>query len=143
MNYRLVSILALLIVFQTSFSVSFSQSSKLNSISGRYLIIDDFSTFFKESGENVTTENFQLYNITEDESSKPIFVAVSELSNVVKFSIEASSSTNENQRRCKLTIKKEEYLNTFRLVLFNMNVEFIVSDNIAVPINDFFDTIKL
>jgi hypothetical protein len=116
---------------------SFSQNIITEEIKDRYLIIDDFSKFFTEKDGNFTTESFQLYNIFEEESSKPIHVGIIEIPNVVKFSIESSSSVYENQRRCKLTIRKENYLSTFIKVLSIMDVQYIVTNGEIRKVEDF------
>lgn len=129
----------MLLLVQT---ITFAQAEPLNNIDGRYLIIEDISTFFKDAGEYLVTDNFQLYNIGENESSKPVHVGVNELTNVVKFSIESGSSTHEKQRRCKLTIKKTNYLSTFRLVLYKMEVKYIIYKGNLLSVDDFFNTIQ-
>ena len=131
MKIKHISLLVMLLLVQTTFSFTFAQAEPSNNINGRYLIIDDISTFFRDAGEYMVTDNFQLYNILENESSKPVYVGVTELINVVKFSIESGSSTHENQRRCKLTINKTDYLNTFRLVLSGMEVKYIIHKEIC------------
>lgn len=118
---------------------SFSQSLAKADINGRYVIIDDLTMFFIEKDGNLVAENFQLYNILEDESSKPIFVGVSELPNVVKFSIKSGSIVYENQRACKLVIKKDSYINTFNKVLQTMDVKYIISKGEVKTVDEFFN----
>lgn len=104
----------------------------------RYIIIDNYDSFFGQIENGVVFVKFELINIMEDESSKPVFVSINELNNVVKFSIKSSSEEIPNQRRCFLRINEQNYLITFRLVLDRMNVKHIVYENQLLPVGDFF-----
>ncbi len=109
----------------------------------RYILIEDISTFFvaDESDSNIILCSFDLYNILENESSKPVFVGVNELSEVVKFSIKANSEKFENRRSCVLKMNPQNYLSTFRLVLDRMKVEKVLYKGEFLPVNEFFDKI--
>jgi hypothetical protein len=139
MEKRLVYIY---IIILTGFFVNTAVAQAPQPSDGRYIKIDNFSLFFKEADGNMTTDEFQLYNIMEDESSKPVHVGVYEVINVVKFSIESGSTTYENQRRCKLTIKKDSYIDTFKRVLIKMNVKYVLCNGSFLSLEDFFNSIK-
>lgn len=142
MKTRLLSCLFICFATILSSGYMFSQGVSDNNIKGRYIIVEDLNSFFVEIDDNIVAESFQLYNIMEDESSKPCHVGVNEVTNVVKFSIESSSSTYENQRRCKLIMKKLNYLSTFKYVLKNMEVYYVVYQGTVMTVEDFFITIK-
>jgi len=142
MKTRLLSCLFVCFATILSSGYLYSQGVSDINIKGRYIVVEDLNSFFVEIDENIVAESFQLYNIMEDESSKPCHVGVNEVTNVVKFSIESSSSTHENQRRCKLTMNKINYLSTFRYVLKNMEVDFVVYQGTVLTVADFFITIK-
>jgi hypothetical protein len=107
----------------------------------RYLVVDDLTTFFSGDDCDVTC-NFQLYNIKEDESSKPIYISVSELNNVIDFSIESGSSNYENQRKCTLLMCRENYEETFRLVLYNLKVKYIIYKGNNISSDSFYLLLK-
>ncbi|MDD3741384.1 MAG: hypothetical protein PHH30_09095 [Bacteroidales bacterium] len=109
---------------------------------GRYIVVDDITTFFMlDKTENIIVCNFDLYNIFEQESSKPVFVDVNELTNVVKFGIKSSSEQYENQRSCYLKMNVMNYSSTFRLVLDRMNVKMILYQGEFILVNDFISKI--
>lgn len=113
-----------------------------NIVSDKYLVIDDINSFFENSDGLMIADCFQLYNIYEDESSKPIFIAVTDLSEVIKFSIESSSSTHENQRRCRLVISSNNWESAFYRSVVAMGVKFILVNRIFVSVEEFFKILK-
>jgi len=131
-----------LLVFLTTISLSLYSQIDSNDLNERYLSFNDLATVFVYSDDCVTIESFQLYNIKEGESSKPIHIAVNDLSGVIKFSIESSSSVYENQRRCKLVMYQEQYINTFRLVIYNMGVKFILYNGNRMEVEEFIELLK-
>jgi len=109
---------------------------------GRYIVVDDISTFFVHDTENnLIVCNFELYNIYENESSKPVFVDVNDLSDVVKFGIKSNSEKYENRRSCYLKMIVPNYLSTFRLVMDRMNVKKIQYQGEFISVNDFISKI--
>jgi hypothetical protein len=109
---------------------------------GRYIVVDDVATFFMlDEKENIIVCNFDLYNIFEQESSKPVFVEVNELSNVVKFGIKSTSEQYENRRNCYLKMTILNYTTTFRLVMDRMNVKMILYQGEFISVNDFISKI--
>ncbi len=120
--------------------ISFQLSSQNNQeISNRYIIIDDLDVFFTENKENNGyNAEFELFNIFEGESSKPVFVDVNEVNKVIKFYIKASSGKYENQRTCNIKISKIDYLNTFYNSLRRMNVKYIQSEGQLIKIETYF-----
>ena len=115
---------------------------KTNIIKERYVEINDIDTFFTFSDSQISdTKCFELYNIYEDESSKPVFIDVSDLNNVVKFSIKSGSTNYENQRTCYLRVNKTNHLNTLRLVLIKMKVKYIKINQQFIEIDKFFSKI--
>jgi hypothetical protein len=108
----------------------------------RYLVIDDLNTFFTETECNISCESFQLFNIKENESSKPIYISVSELNNVVDFSIESGSSNYENQRKCRIVLNKENYEDTFRLVLYKLEIKYIIYKGGIISSDSFYLLLK-
>ena len=141
MIIRYIRIVLMISIIQLGCTYLFSQ---VNSQSGsdRYLIFNDLENVFIKSDDIVTIESFQLYNIQEIESSKPIHIAVNEISGVIKFSIESSSTVYENQRRCKLVMSKPDYINTLRLVLYNMGVKYIIHNGNSMEVEEFLNILK-
>lgn len=138
---RYIRVLFYVIVFQFATQFLYSQVNT-ETATGRYLVFQDISTLFNYSEDYVSIDSFQLYNIKESESSKPIHIAVNDLTGVKKFSIESSSSVYENQRRCKLVMNNIDYINTFRLVLYNMEIDHIVYNEETMNVEDFLDLLK-
>jgi hypothetical protein len=127
--------LTVILILLISFNFSYSQDQS------RYLVIDDLNAFFVEKNDEIICD-FQLFNIKDEESSKPSYVSITELKNVIDFSIESKSSTNENQRKCRLVMKTIDYEETFRLVLYKLEVKYIIykgeinsADNFYLIIN--------
>ncbi len=138
MNYKILRIsIVLAICLITNVSV-FSQVATDNTIKGRYLIIEDTQTFFSNQENTMVCESFVLFNILEDESSKPAHVGVTELSDVIKFSIKSNSEKYENQRFCRLVMKAENYKNTFRKVLIKMDVKNILYQGELITVDEFY-----
>jgi len=109
---------------------------------GRYIVVDDITTFFMlDEKESIVVCNFDLYNIFEQESSKPVFVEVNELSNVVKFGIKSTSEQYENRRSCYLKMCVLNYSSTFRLVMDRMNVKKVLYQGEFISVNDFISKI--
>jgi hypothetical protein len=112
--------------------------------SGRYIVVEDVTSFFfaDEVDNSVINCHFDLYNIYENESSKPVFVDVNELSNVILFGIKSNSDKYENRRACTLQMTKVNYKSTFRLVLNRMKVEKVLYQGVLIDVIDFFEIIK-
>lgn len=126
------------VVFTLLISIQLSSQNK-QEISDRYIIIDNLDIFFIENGDsNSYDAEFELFNIFENESSKPAFVDVNEVNNVVKFYIKSSSNKYENQRTCNININKKDYLNTFYNALKHMKVQFILSEGQLIEIETYF-----
>jgi hypothetical protein len=119
-------------------------TAQSNEITQRYISIEtELSEFFKdhESLNSVVYCNFELINIYENESSKPAFVNVNDISGVVKFSIKSKSEKYENRRACFLQLSNSSYLYTFMLVLEKMEVKYILFKGDFIKIDDFFKNI--
>ncbi len=138
---RYIRVLFYFIVFQFASQVLYSQVNT-ETISSRYLVFQDVKTLFTYSEDNVSIDSFQLNNIMESESSKPIHIAVNDLPGVVKFSIESNSSVYENQRRCKLIMRSLDYINTFRMVLYNMDIDYIIYNGNRIDVEEFLELLK-
>lgn len=138
---KYIRVYLLIFIIQSGCQFLYSQGNT-QSNNDRYLIFNDLQNMFIQSDDNFTIESFQLYNIKDDESSKPIHIAVNETSGVVKFSIESGSSIYENQRRCKLVISKVDYVNTFRMVLYNMGVKYIIHNGTSMEVEEFIKLLK-
>jgi hypothetical protein len=105
----------------------------------RFIEINDINSFFAlDESKGVVVCSFELFNILEAESSKPVFVAVNELSDVVDFSIKSGSERFENQRSCVLKLSPANYISTFILVLDRMDVKFILNNGNKISVNEFF-----
>lgn len=131
---------SLLFAILISFNIAYAQEKD---ITERYIIIDNIDTFFEFGHDEVSNMvSFELFNIYENESSKPVFVGVNELKNIIKFTIKSSSENFENQRTCFLKIRENCYIDTFRQVLIKMNVKYIKSENKFIEIDKFFSEIK-
>ena len=109
---------------------------------GRYISIENPSAWFKEVNGNIEVRDFLLYHINDDESSKPIFMEVNDLSNVVKFSISSSSEAIARTRRCTVIMNKDDYANTFYKVLRKMQVETVFIGGNATSVEDYFKIIN-
>jgi hypothetical protein len=142
MNNNILKFTTIAILLFSLNNFSFSQQITDTKIQGRYLIIDDLNVFFTKINNQIICESFQLYNIKEEESSKPPYLAVTELKNVVDFSIESNSSKYENQRRCRLVMLAPNYLETFRLVLNKMEVKYIIYKGDLKSVDDFYLILK-
>lgn len=117
----------------------FAQDAIANSIKDRYITINNIDEFFSfTNDESSELVSFELFNIYEHESSKPLFINVNELPNVVKFSIKSSSTQFENQRTCYLRIKKTNYLITFQQVLQKMEVAYIKTNDNFIELEKYF-----
>ncbi len=108
-------------------------------IEDRYIEIDDINSLFIFNNNDFSEIiNFELFNIYDNESSKPVFIDVNEIKNVHKFTIKSSSEIYENQRTCFLSVNKVNYLSTFRQVLLKMNVRYIKLNDTFIEIEKFF-----
>ena len=133
----------ILSVLLVSSNILFAQNSASSSIKERYIEINNISTLFVFSNDdNSDLISFELYNIYENESSKPLFIKVNELPNVKKFNLKTKSDQFENQRTCYLSINKSNYIHTFKQVLDAMEVEFIKENNLFIEIDEYFSQIK-
>ncbi|MDD2385681.1 MAG: hypothetical protein PHP52_02745 [Bacteroidales bacterium] len=119
-----------------------SQTVSDNNIDGRYIIVDDFSKLFTEDENQMSNQSLIIYNIYEDESSKPLHIAVNEINNVIDFSIKSNSENFENQRKCSIILKKEAYKETFRTALLSMKVKYVFLMGEKLTINEFYTKIK-
>ncbi len=108
----------------------------------RYIVIENYDDFFQDKGNSIIIEEFYLKNIFEDESSKPVFVSVNDLSGVNQFYIKTSSDKNVNQRTCYLELNNEDYLRTFRMVLFTMKVKYILYNGDLLTVDEFYSIKK-
>ncbi len=141
MKYKTHLLLALILVVNLLGSSAVAQQKTDDSIQGKYIIINNLETFF-EVTDNQATCYLTIYNIMDDESSKPYSLDVNDLSNVVKFSIKSSSEEYENQRNSKLVLKSSNHLTTFYKVLVTIGVENVILDNEIISIDDFYSLIK-
>lgn len=116
--------------------------SQVTNVTGKYIVINSIDEFISEQDGLVIAENFNIYNFPEGESSKPSFIAVTELSGVVKFSIESSSSTHVGQRRCRLVLKEEGWEYTLRNAFHAIKIEYILVNEQFVELNDYFNSLK-
>lgn len=128
------SLFVLILFIITPVTITAQESS----VTDRYIVIDDINSFFEESDGLMIADWFQLYNMRDDESSKPVYIAVKDLSGVVKFSLESSSSTNNNQRRCRLVLISSDWESVFYKSLLAMGVRYISADGNFVNVEEFF-----
>jgi hypothetical protein len=137
MKKQVKTLVAILMLCGISFSLCSQQIKEINK--DRFIEINDINSFFVlDELKNLVVCRFELVNILESESSKPVFVAVNELSGVVDFSIKSGSERFENQRSCVLKLKSQNYISTFRIVLDRMDVKYILSNGNIISVNDFF-----
>ncbi|HQP05004.1 MAG TPA: hypothetical protein PLP11_10415 [Bacteroidales bacterium] len=115
---------------------AFSQENTLPE--GRYIVITNSATWFNEVNGYIEVRDFLLYNVDDDESSKPLFTEINEMSNIVKFSIGSSSEKIERTRRCTVIMNSDDYRNTFYKVLRKMQVKTVFVDGTAMSVEDFF-----
>lgn len=142
MKKRIVFIV--IFVMATFICGTSNAQTALENYSGRFIVIDDITTFFSTDGTDNSIVGcvFDLYNIYENESSKPAFVEVNDLSNVIQFGIKSHSDKYENRRSCTLQMNQADYLYTFRLVLYRMKVEKVFYNEELIDVNDFLKKIK-
>ena len=138
MNYKTLSVSILILFCFISINSLFSQQITDKNIDGRYIIINDIEDFFTHDENTVTCHSFILYNIKEDESSKPAHVAVNDIQNVIIFSIKSNSEKFENQRSCKLVMQKKDYHTTFRTALIGMNIKYILYQEKLITVDEFY-----
>ena len=112
--------------------------SQSEEIKGRYIKFTNEEESFVEKDGNIEIRDIILCNIFEEESSKPIHVAVNELSKVVKFGIKSKSGDIANQRTCYLIIEPENYNSTFRMVLHRMEVEYVYINGEYITTDKFY-----
>lgn len=131
---KLFKLLFIAMIVILSLNQTFSQK-----VTERYVVIPDHEKFlsYDESGNNYYA-SFELINIYETESSKPVHIAVNELQNVISFSIKSKSFEKENQRTCFLRIKPENHAYTLYLVLKKMNVKYIFDSEKFIEIEKYF-----
>jgi len=129
-----ISVICFILTF--SLQSAFAQENTLPK--GRYVVVENHETYFSEVNGNIEIRDFLLYNVNDDESSKPVFIDVNELSNVVKFSISSSSENIAGTRRCTVIMNKPDYRNTFYKVLRKMQVESVVLEGVTVSIENFY-----
>lgn len=133
--------LSIFVLSMTLLSFSYELNSQEMEIeipkNDRYIVIENYDSFFNHE-DGLTKVQFELINIFDNESSKPIFVDVSELNNVVKISIKSTSAEIANQRSCFLTLKSQNYLYTFILALDKMDVKYVYYENELLTTQDFF-----
>jgi hypothetical protein len=113
----------------------FSQSEE---IKGRYIKFTNEEEIFIEKDGNIEIRDIILCNIMEGESSKPVHIAVNELSNVVKFGIKSKSGDFANQRQCFLIMNSQNYISTFRMVLHRMEVEYVFINGEYITTDKFY-----
>ncbi|MDD2386356.1 MAG: hypothetical protein PHP52_06190 [Bacteroidales bacterium] len=136
---KLMKINGIILCLMLIFNNVFAQDNNANIVKDRYIIINNIDEFFSfTNDESSELVSFELFNIYENESSKPLFVSVNELPNVIKFNIKSNSEQFENQRTCYLRIKKTNYLITFQQVLQRMEVAYIKIDNNFIELEKYF-----
>lgn len=138
--------LCILIFTSASYLVSNAQSLPVDDFNNeRYVTINNLETLFDETDnkDQIELRSLLLKNISDTESSKPIFIAVNEIQGVIKFSIKSNSEGFTNQRSCYLILEKENYKETFANVLKNMNVKYIEHSGDIFELNEFVKLILL
>jgi len=131
-------ILSIVLTIAASATCVFSQDN--NSVSkDRYIVIDDISTFFIEKENAIEVDPLFIHNFNEDESSKPIHLAVNEIKNVIKFGIASSSETHHEQRRCYIRMEKSNYQESFYKALLFMDIKYIMLNEQKLTPTEFFE----
>jgi hypothetical protein len=88
MKKHVAPLVAILLFGINSLTLTAQQNIAVDT--NRFIEINDINTFFALDGsKDVVVCSFELFNILEAESSKPVFVAVNELSGFVDFSIKS------------------------------------------------------
>lgn len=137
MDKHLVPCILILLFCIYSLSLSAQQSKEI--FTDRYIEINDIDSFFNiDESADLVVCSFELVNIFEEESSKPVFAAVNDINGVVDFSIKSRSERYVNQRSCFLKMRSQNYLSTFRIVLDRMEVNFITYKGNLISVNDFY-----
>jgi hypothetical protein len=119
--------------------VGFSQDQKPES---RFIKFNDEQNIFVGKNGQIEVRDIQLCNIAEDESSKPMHIAVNELSNVIKFNIKSHSEQFTGERSFYVILNSTDYLETFRMVLYTMQVEYVWYNKHYISIDEFYLQLK-
>jgi hypothetical protein len=127
----------LLIIFSIFYFAIMSVSAQENSITEKYIEIQNIDTFFTEKENLIEISEFHIKNFDENESSKPYHIGVNELPNVIKFGIAGHSESNHRQRRCYIRMEKSNYQETFYKTLKTLNIRYVLYANQAYEIEDF------
>ncbi len=136
---NLIKLSGIILCLMFIFNNAFAQNNNTNSVKDRYIIINNIDEFFVFTNDEYSElASFELFNIYENESSKPLFVSVNELPNVIKFNIKSHSIKFENQRTCYLRLKKTNYLITFKQVLKKMQVAYIKTNDNFIELETYF-----
>ncbi len=130
------AIILCLIFTQLSIAQKTTQATD-PSIDGRYLVIESNETYFEEIDGNIECNDVYIYNITENESIKPEYIAVTSLANVIDFGIKTKSYEYENQRGYFLVMNKNNYKYTFVNVIEAMNIKYIIYNNTKITVNEY------
>lgn len=120
-----------------------AQKTSQTSANKRFIEIDNIENLFIFNNKNYSELiKFELHNIFDDESSKPIFISVNDIPNVKKFTIKSSSFQFENQRTCYLSLYNNNYIETFKQVLLQMGVYYIKENDQFITLDEYFSHIK-
>lgn len=131
-----------LVLLSVFFAIPVFSQNKVEDLTSRYVVIDNFDSFFNVKDDCVESQVFYVKNFDEELSSKPYHVTINEFDNVIKFSIASSSEQFHRQRRCFLRLEKEEYIKIFYKVLKAMEVTHVVVGEELMSLDVFYQSIK-
>ncbi|MEA1873803.1 MAG: hypothetical protein U9N51_05165 [Bacteroidota bacterium] len=131
-------ILSLILTIVGSATCVFSQDNN-NMSKDRFIIIDDISSFFVEKENCIEVDSLFIHNFDENESSKPIHVAVNKIKDVIKFGIASGSETHYEQRRCYIRMKKSNYQENFYKALLFMDIKYVMLNEQKMTPSEFFE----
>jgi hypothetical protein len=131
-------ILSLVLTLALSATYVFSQENN-EQTTDRFILVEDFSTFFTEKENCIEVNPFYIQNFDENESSKPVHLAVNKIKSVIKFGIASGSETHFQQRRCYIRMDKNNYQESFYKALLAMDIKYVLVDDQKLTLPEFFN----
>ncbi|MDA3910093.1 MAG: hypothetical protein PF448_01885 [Bacteroidales bacterium] len=131
-------ILSLILTVVVSATYVFSQDNSERS-TDRFILVDDLSTFFMEKENCIEINPFYIQNFDENESSKPVHLAVNAIKDVIKFGIASGSEAHYQQRRCYIRMEKSNYQESFYKALLAMDIKYVLLNEQKLTLPEFFE----
>lgn len=121
-----------------------TQSLSAQEASGQkyYLVVEDAKSLFSDNDSLMVIDKFFVHNFPDEKSSKDIHQRINKIKNVYRFGIASRAEKISNQRRCYIKLEKENYLKTFKKVLQEMGIDYIILNDEKINLNSFINKIK-